>query len=567
MPEHRFRGALLVPVLAPVLLAASLLATWSANAAPSAGTPPAGKQSVAGPTVLEAPLRAHLSFLADDLLEGRGTGQRGGELAVRYLETQAAAIGLRPAAGAGYRQKVELVGQKTQPGSTLRFEAGGKTIATVFGTDAVYANAGGQPDTRLDAPLVFVGYGIAAPDEGWNDFQGVDVKGKLLVAMVNDPQPTAAAPQRFGGKSLTWYGRWTYKFEEALRQGAAGILLIHTTASASYPWSVPANSFTHEQFHLAGPGNALQGWISEDAARGLFKAAGQDLDALRARAEVKGFRPVALQAVAHAQVKSTVRQVAEYNVAGIVPGLDPALRAEAVIYSAHWDHLGIDEHGGQDGGKPDHIWNGAIDNGSGTAALLAMAQAAVSHPARRTQIFLWPCAEEQGLLGSLAYVRAPLWPLAKTAADLNLDSMNFVGRTRDIGVPGAERSSLLDTARQVAQASGLALAPSVPDLGGAYFRADHFSFAKAGVPAFNVGSAVFSGDGSFAFAHDAAGSSERMHAFTKDYHQVSDQYDPAWDLSGMVQQAQFTLDLGYAVANAPAMPAWRAGEAWGKVKR
>jgi Zn-dependent M28 family amino/carboxypeptidase len=250
-------------------------------------------------------------------------------------------------------------------------------------------------------------------------------------------------------------------------------------------------------------------------------------------------------------------------VAGIVPGTDPKLREEAVVYSAHWDHLGIDTANG----KPDHIWNGAIDNGSGTAALLAMAQAAVAHPARRTQIFLWPCAEEQGLLGALAYTRTPLWPLAKTAADLNLDSMNFVGPTRDIGVPGAERSTLLDTSRKVAQEMGLALAPPVPDLGGAYFRADHFMFARAGVPAFNVGSAVFSGDGSFAFAHDHEAASGRMRAFTKDYHQVSDQYDPAWDLAGMVQQAQFTLNLGYAVANAPAMPAWRAGEAWGKVKR
>jgi Zn-dependent M28 family amino/carboxypeptidase len=527
------------------------------------GAPPATAQHASRPTVQEAPLRAHLAFLADDLLEGRGTGQRGGELTVRYLETQAAAIGLQPAAGKSYRQRVDLVGQKTQPGSHLAFEAGGKTIEAAFGAGAVYANGNGRPDTRLDAPIVFVGYGIDSPEEGWNDFQGADLKGKLLVAMVNDPQPTAAEPDRFGGKSLTWYGRWTYKFEEAVRQGAAGILLIHTTASASYPWSVPVNSFSHEQFHLAGPGNALQGWISEDMARSLFAAAGQDLDALRARAEVKGFRPVPLAASVHAEVKSAVREVAEYNVAGIVPGTDPKLRAEAVIYSAHWDHLGVDQQNGQ----PDHIWNGAIDNGSGTAALLAMAQAAVAHPARRTQIFLWPCAEEQGLLGSLAYTRSPLWPLAKTAADLNLDSMNFVGPTRDIGVPGAERSSLYTTSAQVAKAMGLTLAPSVPDLGGAYFRADHFMFAKAGVPAFNVGSAVFSGDGSFAFAHDPATATGRMRAFTKDYHQVSDQYDPAWDLSGMVQQAQFTLNLGYAVANAPAMPAWRAGEAWGQVRR
>jgi Zn-dependent M28 family amino/carboxypeptidase len=216
---------------------------------------------------------------------------------------------------------------------------------------------------------------------------------------------------------------------------------------------------------------------------------------------------------------------------------------------------------------PDHIWNGAIDNASGAAALLAMAQAAVAHPARRTQVFLWPAAEEQGLLGSLGYVRSPLWPLAKTAADLNLDSLNFVGKTRDIGVAGSERSSLYASAVQVAQSMGLKLAPPVPDLGGAYFRADHFNFAKAGVPAFNVGSAVFSGDGSFEFARDQAGSHEKMVGYTRRYHQVTDEYDPAWDLSGMVQQAQFTLNLGYAVANAPRMPTWNANEALGKVKR
>jgi len=518
--------------------------------------------SASAQIVAEAPLRAHLSFLADDLLEGRGTGQRGGELTVRYLETQAAALGLQPLVNGGYRQKVEMVGQKTLPESSLRFEAGGKQLAARFGQEVVFGNANGQAATTLSAPLVFVGYGIDAPDQDWNDFKGVDLKGKLLVAMVNDPQPTAAEPQRFGGKSLTWYGRWTYKFEEAVRQGAAGILLIHTTASASYPWSVPVNSFSHEQFHLAGAGNALQGWMGEDFARTLFAAAGKDLDALRAAAEVRGFKPVDLGATARAELKSAVRNIVQYNVAGVVPGTDPKLKAEAVIYSAHWDHLGIDEQNG----KPDHIWNGAIDNGSGTAALLAMAQAAAAHPAKRSQIFLWPCAEEQGLLGSLAYVRAPLWPLAKTAADLNLDSMNFVGRTRDIGVAGAERSSLYATAGQVAKQMGLTLAPPTPDLGGAYFRADHFSFAKAGVPAFNVGSAVFSGDGKFAFEH-AHGAEDKMRAFTKDYHQVSDQYDPSWDLSGMVQQAQFTLNLGYAVANAPALPSWKAGEAYGKVKR
>jgi Zn-dependent M28 family amino/carboxypeptidase len=547
-----------MPTIRPARTALLLLALpFAAHAgAPGASLP-------SPPVVAEAPLRAHLSFLADDLLEGRGTGQRGGALTVRYLETQAAVAGLQPLPGGGYRQKVEMVGEKTLPASSLQFTAGGKTLAARFGTDVVFGNANGQQQTRVDAPLVFVGYGIDAPDEHWNDFQGVDVKGKVLVAMVNDPQPTSAEPERFGGKSLTWYGRWIYKFQEAVRQGAAGILLIHTTPSASYPWTVPANSFSHEQFHLAGKGNPLQGWISEDMARTLFAAAGQDLDQLRARAEVRGFHPVELNAALQADVKSAVRNITEYNVAGIVPGSDPRLRSEAVVMSAHWDHLGIDP----DNGKPDHIWNGAIDNGSGTAALLAMAQAASAHPARRTLIFLWPCAEEQGLLGAAGWVANPPWPLAKTAADLNLDSLNFVGRTRDIGVPGAARSSLYETSAQVARQMGLKLAPPTPDLGGAYFRADHFEFARAGVPAFNVGSAVFSGDGSFEFEHDQAGSFAKMRAFTKDYHQISDEYKPAWDLSGMVQQAQFTLNLGYAVANAPTRPTWKAGEAWGKVKR
>jgi Zn-dependent M28 family amino/carboxypeptidase len=515
------------------------------------------------PVVAEAPLRAHLAFLADDLLEGRGTGQRGGDLAVRYLETQAAAIGLKPAAGKGYLQSVKMVGTTTLPTSAVRFQVGGKTIAPVLGSEILLGNANGKAAVRFDAPVVFAGYGIDGADEKWNDFSGVDVKGKLLIVMVNDPQPTAAEPNRFGGKSLTWYGRWMYKYEEAVRQGAAGILLIHTTESASYPWSVPATSFGHEHFQLAGAGNALQGWIQEGTARALFAAAGKDLDALRAQAEVRGFKPVDLGITAHAAVDSTIRQVEQFNVAGMVPGTDPALKDQAVIYSAHWDHLGI----GAVDGKADHIWNGAIDNASGSAALLAMAQAALAHPARRTQIFLWPCAEEQGLLGALAYVRNPLWPLAKTAADLNLDSMNFVGTTRDIGVAGSERSSLHASAAQVAKRMGLRLAPSVPDLGGAYFRADHFMFAKAGVPAFNVGSAVFSGDGSFDFATDPDASRARMVAFKKDYHQVTDQYNPAWNLAGMVQQAQFTLNLGYAVANAPAMPVWNRDDPLGKVKR
>jgi uncharacterized protein (DUF885 family)/Zn-dependent M28 family amino/carboxypeptidase len=436
----------------------------------------------------------------------------------------------------------------------LRFSPGpAGFIAMLFGQDVAYATGTSDERVRIDAPVVFVGYGIRAPEENWNDYKNIDVRGKFLIMLVNDPQPTALEPKRFGGKSLTWYGRWVYKFEQALREGAAGVLLVHTTPSASYDWSVASNTYLRERFHLDAPGNPLEGWIQEDAARTLFRLAGQDLDALRAKAETREFEPVELKMRAQTDFTSAVRRVDQYNVVGMVPGSDPVLKSEAVVYSAHWDHFGK---------LGERIWNGAIDNGSGTAALLAMAQAAAGKPAKRTQIFLWPAAEEQGLLGSAEYVRQPLWPLAKTAADLNLDSMNFVGRTRDIGLAGSEHSSLRATAEQVAKRMGLKSAPAVPDLGGSFFRADHFNFARAGVPAFNVGSAVFSGDGAFEFEEGGTQANARMTAFRKDYHQVTDRYDPKWDLRGMVQQAQFALELGYAVANAPKMPVWKAGAAF-----
>ncbi|MBC3927871.1 M28 family peptidase [Undibacterium sp. CY21W] len=517
--------------------------------------------------ISEPVLRSHLSFLADDLLEGRGTGQRGGDLAVRYLETQAAIIGLQPlksSAVAGYRQSVRIIGSQTLPESRISFQANGRTITPTLGSEIVFGSSGGKEKVALDTPVVFVGYGIRAPEEQWDDFKGIDVKGKLLIMMVNDPHPTKEEPQRFAGEALTYYGRWTYKFEEATRQGAAGVLLIHTTPSASYGWNVPQTSFSHERFSLPGMGNAVEGWLQEENARTLFSAAGFDLDRLRASAEQRDFKPVDLHIKAQVNIQNHVRQVEQFNVLGMVPGTDPKLATEAVIYSAHWDHLGMEKTAD---GKT-HIWNGAVDNASGSAALLAMAQAAVRQPAKRTQIFLWPCAEEQYLLGSQSYVSNPPWPLAKTAADLNLDSMNFVAATHDIGVAGSERSSLYESAAKVAAQMHLQLAPAVPDLGGAYFRADHFNFARAGVPAFNVGSAVFSGDGHFHFAKQPEQAlKEQMKSFKADYHTERDIYHAQWDLSGMVQQAQFTLNLGYEVANTDAMPVWKKGEAFANVKR
>lgn len=513
------------------------------------------------PVVQEAPLRAHLAFLSSDLLEGRGTGQRGADLTVSYLETQALLAGLKPVRGNSFRQSVQIAGVKSLPqdSSLQAVTADGQAVPLAFGPDWVWATGDSVAAHTFDAPLVFVGYGITAPEEGWNDFKGTDVKGKIVVMMVNDPQPTEAEPNRFAGKALTYYGRWTYKFEEAKRQGAAGVLLIHTKPSASYDWRVVQSSWSgSERFQLADrtAGTPLQGWITEGAARRLFAAGGQDLDALRARAESKDFQAVALNARLTGEMKSKVRKVEQFNIAGMVPGTDAKLKDEAVIYSGHWDHLGKQ---GSDQAGVDIIYNGAVDNASGTAGLLAMAQEAVKKPAKRTQIFLWVAAEEQGLLGSAAYAADPLWPLNKTAAALNLDSLNFVGATRDMGAQGSERTELGSIAATVAKAMGLQIAAARPDLAGGYFRSDHFSFAKAGVPAFSI-------NGGRDYVKDPEASKAKAAAYGPRYHQVTDEYDASWDLSGMTQQAQFTLNLGQAVANGAKMPAWKAGDAFGKVR-
>ena len=533
---------------------ASTLATSVALGFPAHAASTAAARSA---VVQEAPLRAHLAFLSSDVLEGRGTGQRGADLTVAYLETQALALGLKPGNGASYRQSVQIAGVKTQPAdSTLKLEAGGQALPISFGKDWVFAPGDATSAHSFNAELVFVGYGIVAPDEQWNDYKGADLKGKILVMMVNDPQPTAEQPGRFNGKGLTYYGRWTYKFEEAKRQGAAGVLLIHTTPSASYGWSVIQNSWSGvERFQLAAGtlGTELQGWITDDAARSLFKAAGQDLDALRSAAESKDFKPVPLAAKLNGEMKAAVRKVEQFNIAAVVPGTDPKLRDEVVIYSAHWDHLG--KQGDSGDAKVDTIFNGAVDNASGSAALLAMAQQAVQAPARRSQMFLWVAAEEQGLLGSAAYAASPLWPLAKTAANLNLDSLNFVGATRDIGTQGSERTELGKIAETAAKAMGMHIAEAKPDLAGGYFRSDHFNFAKNGVPAFSIESGRD-------YIKDPDGAKAKAAAYGKRYHQVSDEYDASWDLSGMVQTAQYTLNLGRLIANGTKLPEWKAGDAF-----
>ncbi len=537
--------------LAALSLAAPMATPLAAQARPANAVP----------KVSEAAIRAHLAFLSDDLLEGRGTGQRGGALTMLYLRTELARMGLKPANHGSYLQPVQIAGVRTDRAATkLEFTGGAEPVSFTYGPEMVVGTGTTKGDIAFDAPLVFVGYGISAPGEKWDDYKGLDCKGKLLVMMVNDPQPTAAEPNRFGGKSLTYFGRWTYKYEEAARRGAAGVILIHTDASATYPWSVVENSNGGERFQLTGTGeaqNGIQGWITNASAERLFKAAGLDLDALRAKAETRDFHPVPMNLRMKGDLVSQVRIIDQANVAGLVPGTDPKLKSEVVIYTAHWDHLGMDPpliKAGKDG-----IYNGAVDNGTGTATVLAMAEAAVKRPAKRSQMFLFVCAEEQGLLGSAAYAAHPLWPADKTACDLNLDAINWVGPTRDIGLPGSERTTLGATGAQVAKAMGLKVAKEQPDIGGGYFRSDHFSFAKAGIPAFSIESGSD-------FLGDTKAQKAKNDSYDQRYHQPSDEYDPAWDLGGTAQMGQFTLDLGYAVADAAALPAWKAGDPFGAAR-
>jgi hypothetical protein len=528
----------------------TVLATLALASPSGATSPPPPAESAATPRVLEPPLRAHLALLADDLFEGRGTGQRGGALTVRYLETQLQVLGLAPAVDGGYLQRSEVVGARLDPArSSLRFRGPRGELAPALMQDLVMATGQARPEVALEAEVVFVGFGIDAPAERWDDYKGADLKGKLLLMLVNEPPPSAEEPGRFDGPNLTHYGRWTWKFEEAARRGAAGVLLVHTDESASYPWSVVITGFRGEKFQLAdGPrGTPLQGWVTEPFARRLAAAAGQDLDALRARALRRDFRPVVLGVTGVARLESAVRRFQQENLVGLVRGTDPALAGEAVVYTAHWDHFGV-----ADG----TIFNGAVDNASACASLLAMAQAAVTGPARRSQLFLFTFGEEQGLLGAQAWVRHPAWPLDRTVADLNLESLNWVGPSRDIEFLGGERSTLLETGRTVGGRSGLTLRPAEPDPAGLFFRSDHLPFALAGIPAVSPG---FSMVGQRDYLDDPAASRAKAALQVQRYHTGRDRYDPGWDLRGMVQQAQFILDLGRAVADAPGRPAWKDG--------
>ncbi|HEX5726531.1 MAG TPA: M28 family peptidase [Longimicrobiaceae bacterium] len=496
---------------------------------------------------------AHLRFLSHPLLEGRAPGTRGGTLALEYLRTQFQRMGLEPVHGA-YAQEVPMVG--LDPSPELAFALpGGETRTPAYPDEYVLEAGVPRPEVEVDRELVFVGYGITAPEHGWDDYADAEVRGKVLLVRVNDPG-TADTPGFFGGRALTYYGRWTYKYEEASRRGAAGVLLLHTDASAGYGWNVVRTSNTGEQFDLAGDPEfplEVRGWMAEAAVRGLLAAAGHDLDDLLRRSEARGFRPVPTGVRVRARVRSRVREVRTANVVGLLPGSDPARAAEPVLLSAHYDHLGVRR--GEAGETLVH--HGAYDNASGVALLLAVAEAAASAPERprRPLLCVATTAEESGLLGAEWYARHPLFPLRSTAAALNVDGANLDGRTRDVAPLGADRSSLGAVVRRAAAAEGMEVAPEAHPEQGMFFRQDHFPLARAGVPALAM-------DHGLAYEGRPLGWGEERYAefIARHYHQPSDAYREGIDYGGAVQQGRVLLRTAWEVATADGLPAWGPGE-------
>jgi len=493
-------------------------------------------------------IRAHLDFLADDALEGRAPGTRGGELAAKYIASQFQRLGLEPAGDSGtYFQRVPIISLAPQP--TLAV-AGRSGEQLKWKDDYAMWSMRNDSTVRLTADAVFVGYGIVAPEWGWNDYDGVDVKGKIVITLTNDPGLRDSTI--FRGKILTYYGRWTYKIEEARRQGAAGVLMIHTTESATYPWTTVLSGWTGTQVRLESPASSLivAGWLHQDAAARLFKAAGKDLGQVTDAALAKGFKAVPLGIQLDAAVQSTVRRSATENVLGRWPGRGP-LAHEAVLLSGHYDHFGIGT--AVDG---DSVYNGAEDNASGTAAVLAAAEAFVKSGVRtgRSMVFVGFAAEESGLLGSQALATNPPFPLKNMAAILNLDVMNLHGKTRDFSALGLDQSSLGKTVGEAAAAEGLRISSNEEALvRGEFFRSDHFSLAQAGVP----GTSMQSGSD---YVGRAAGwgKEQRDEYVAKRYHQPQDNVQPWFDYDGAVQQLRVTVTTAVMIGNRSAPPTWNA---------
>ena len=511
----------------------------------------------------EAVYRMHVERLASDEFEGRAPGSAGERKTVEYLEREFLALGLQPVDGASFRQPVPLVEITAVPAQTyLTVAARAGQVDLALGEDMVLNTRRVLPESAiLDSDLVFVGYGIVAPEYGWDDYAGLDMRGKTALILVNDPGFASGDPELFRGRTMTYYGRWTYKFEEAARQGAAAALIIHQTAPAAYPWEVVRNSWTGPRFSAESPdGNAaaaaLEGWITEASAREVLALAGEDFDGLVLAAGQPGFQPRPLGAVASGGVRNIIRRARSSNVAGLMPGRD--LSQEYVVYMAHWDHLGrsLSPTG-------DSIMNGAVDNASGVAGILAIAAAYrdLLIPPARSVLFLAVTAEEAGLIGSGYYAGHPLVPLEKTAAAINIDGMHPLGRAHDIEVVGSGASELEEYLAEAAGGQGRVVSPDTFPEHGLFYRSDHFSLAKAGVPA------LFTKSGKNLRDQPAGSGQAMVEAYTRErYHRPTDVYDPAWDVSGSIEDLKLLFAVGLRVANSTHWPLWYEGNEFRAVR-
>jgi Zn-dependent M28 family amino/carboxypeptidase len=561
----------------PLLLAAAAAALAACTPSDS-GTPAAGADSTAAPfadsaatapavaaaaeSISAAGLLAHIRALAADSMEGRAPGTPGEEKTVAYLTRQFQALGLRPGNPDGtWVQNVDLIGYTSRPTATI--SAGGRDIPLRFPDDFVASSRHERAETRVDSSeIVFVGYGVVAPEYRWDDYKGLDVRGKTILMLVNDPQvPVAGATgpdaaldtAMFKGRAMTYYGRWTYKYEIASEKGAAAAIIIHETGPAGYPYEVVRGSFGAEQFDIpsaaGGSRVPVEGWITLDRARELLAASGQSFDSLKAAATRPDFRPVALDARASFDVRITPRRVRSRNVVARLEG--GARKDEQVIYTAHWDHLGRDTTL-----RGDQIFNGALDNASGTAGLLEIAKAftALPEPPARSVLFLAVTAEEKGLIGAKYYAEHPLYPLTSTAANINMDGVNQWGRTTDMTVVGLGNSTLDDVLARVLATGGRVTRPDAEPEKGFYYRSDHFEFAKQGVPALYVDA------GTAYVGHDSTyGMTKRDEYTARDYHKPSDDVKPDWDLTGAIEDLRTLFRVGYLVAQEPRFPEWKAG--------
>ncbi|HEV7991456.1 MAG TPA: M20/M25/M40 family metallo-hydrolase [Gemmatimonadaceae bacterium] len=516
---------------------------------------PVASHAQARPAIAASEIDAHLRFLSSDLLEGRAPGTRGGRLAAEYIASQLRAAGVEPGVNGSYFQPVPIDIVATQAASVRAAASGRATAGLRQPEDVVLWGGSATTEGTARGELVFVGYGATAPEYRWDDFKGVDVKGKVLLVLVNDPPAPAREPALFGGTAMTYYGRWTYKYEEAERRGAAGVLIVHRTEQAGYPWQVVVGSNATEHRLLprdpALPAPlGVRGWITDSAATALLKQAGLDIATLRAQAATRAFKPVATGITMDLGVTSTVRRVQSENVVGVVRGSDSRSSKQYVALSAHWDHLGI--------GTPvngDSIYNGAFDNASGVASILAIARAtAAAQPKpKRSLLFLFVTAEESGLLGSAYFAQSPTVPLAQIAANINVDETNFLGRTRDLILLGENKSSLGPEMTALLKTEGMHLTPKDHPEAGHFYRSDHFSLAKAGVPAVSIESGL-----DFVGRPKEWGLQQSEDYTEKRYHQPSDEYRPDFDLSGAVQLTDIVMRFARRLADAPGMPTWNA---------